>query len=69
MPQIFPVTAATMNYAGPIMVGVCGASWLWYQLYWHRYYQGARLSSNHSDTSSHLEREDSKESSTYGEKI
>ncbi|KAL5514455.1 hypothetical protein ACEPAG_2543 [Sanghuangporus baumii] len=40
MPQVRPVTAQTMNYAGPIMGFVCGASWIWYKLYWHRYYLG-----------------------------
>ncbi|KZS91121.1 amino acid permease [Sistotremastrum niveocremeum HHB9708] len=40
MPQVRPVTADTMNYAGPIMGGVCGVSWLWYKLYWHRFYTG-----------------------------
>jgi len=40
MPQISPVTGSTMNYAGPIMVGVCGLSWIWYMLYWHRHYHG-----------------------------
>lgn len=34
MPQVFPVTSQTMNYAGPIMAGVCGLSWIWYKLYW-----------------------------------
>jgi hypothetical protein len=23
-----------MNYAGPIMLGVWGVSWIWYKLYW-----------------------------------
>jgi len=40
MPQLFPVTASTMNYTGPIMGAVCGLSWIWYKLYWHRYYVG-----------------------------
>ena len=34
MPQVFPVNAQTMNYAGPIMGFVIGVSWLWYKLYW-----------------------------------
>lgn len=34
MPQVSPVTAATMNYAGPILVVVIGLSWLWYKVYW-----------------------------------
>ena len=34
MPQVRPVTAQTMNYAGPIMGFVCGISWIWYKLYW-----------------------------------
>ncbi|KAI5120886.1 hypothetical protein M0805_002986 [Coniferiporia weirii] len=40
MPQVKPVTALTMNYAGPIMGGVCGLSWIWYKLYWHHHYHG-----------------------------
>ncbi|KAI5120887.1 hypothetical protein M0805_002987 [Coniferiporia weirii] len=40
MPQVFPVTASTMNYAAPILVGVCGLSWIWYMVYWHREYTG-----------------------------
>jgi len=40
MPQVFPVNANTMNYAGPIMGGVCGISWIWYKVYWHKYYHG-----------------------------
>ncbi|THH08402.1 hypothetical protein EW145_g2730 [Phellinidium pouzarii] len=40
MPQLHPVTASTMNYAGSIMGGVCGLSWIWFKLYWHRYYHG-----------------------------
>lgn len=36
MPQVRPVTAQTMNYAGPIMGGVCVLSWLWYMLFWVR---------------------------------
>ncbi|KAL5498787.1 TPO5_1 [Sanghuangporus vaninii] len=40
MPQVFPVTAATMNYTAPILVAVCGLSWIWYELYWHRHYTG-----------------------------
>lgn len=34
MPQIRPVTAATMNYSAPILGGICGLSWIWYILYW-----------------------------------
>lgn len=34
MPQVFPVTASTMNYASPILVTVCGLSWIWYRLHW-----------------------------------
>ncbi|TFK49035.1 APC amino acid permease [Heliocybe sulcata] len=40
MPQVYPVTADTMNYAGPIMGGVALLSWLWYMLFWHRRYYG-----------------------------
>ncbi|EPQ52255.1 APC amino acid permease [Gloeophyllum trabeum ATCC 11539] len=40
MPQVYPVTPATMNYAGPIMGGICGLSWLWYMAFWHRRYYG-----------------------------
>ncbi|KAH8116136.1 amino acid permease-domain-containing protein [Phellopilus nigrolimitatus] len=40
MPQVFPVTAATMNYTSPILVVVCGLSWIWYKVYWHRHYRG-----------------------------
>lgn len=36
MPQIFPVTALTMNYTGPIIGFVSLASLLWYKLYWVR---------------------------------
>ncbi|KAH8116138.1 amino acid/polyamine transporter I [Phellopilus nigrolimitatus] len=49
MPQVNPVSASTMNYAGPIMGFVCGASWIWYKLYWHRYYLGP---GRHEETSS-----------------
>ncbi|TDL24584.1 hypothetical protein BD410DRAFT_801917 [Rickenella mellea] len=40
MPQVFPITDSTMNYAGPIIGGVCGVSWIWYKLHWHRHYVG-----------------------------
>ncbi|KZS91098.1 amino acid permease [Sistotremastrum niveocremeum HHB9708] len=40
MPQVRPVNGTTMNYTGPIVGGVCGISWLWYMLYWHRNYAG-----------------------------
>jgi len=46
MPQIYPVTANTMNYAGPIMGGVALVSWLWYILFWHRHYYGPGSESN-----------------------
>lgn len=36
MPQVRPVTASTMNYAGPIMGSVCILSWIWYKLHWVR---------------------------------
>ncbi|THH08403.1 hypothetical protein EW145_g2731 [Phellinidium pouzarii] len=56
MPQVRPVTGSTMNYAGPIMGGVCGLSWVWYKLYWHRFYFGpgkhAFPSSLHSEEAS-----------------
>lgn len=38
MPQVFPVTKTNMNYTGPIVGGVCGLSWIWYKLYWVRFY-------------------------------
>ncbi|KAF8512146.1 amino acid/polyamine transporter I [Hysterangium stoloniferum] len=40
MPQVLPVTASTMNYSGPIIGGVFGVSWVWYKLYWYKYYHG-----------------------------
>ncbi|KDQ58795.1 hypothetical protein JAAARDRAFT_193315 [Jaapia argillacea MUCL 33604] len=40
MPQVYPVTALTMNYAGPIIGGVCALSWIWYKLVWYRHYDG-----------------------------
>jgi len=45
MPQVSPVNANTMNYTGPIVGAVCGFSWIWYKVYWHRHYSGpgARL--------------------------
>ncbi|KZT40899.1 amino acid transporter [Sistotremastrum suecicum HHB10207 ss-3] len=53
MPQVLPVTANTMNYTGPIVFGVCGLSWIWYKLYWHRFYQvpgGQRLTDIYSES-------------------
>ncbi|KAF8336463.1 amino acid/polyamine transporter I [Cantharellus anzutake] len=45
MPQVYPVTSSTMNYAGPIMVGVVVFSGVWYNLcgkrtYWPAHYAG-----------------------------
>lgn len=33
MPQLYPVNANTMNYAGPIMGGVVLVSGIWYLVY------------------------------------
>ncbi|KIJ23281.1 hypothetical protein M422DRAFT_74895 [Sphaerobolus stellatus SS14] len=59
MPQVFPVNASTMNYAGPIMGGVCGLSWLWYKLYWYRYYEGPSTVLQRSITSDSASRDES----------
>ena len=50
MPQVSPVTAATMNYAGPILVVVIGLSWLWYKVYWVSFTYFVVVMSEKSDT-------------------
>lgn len=38
MPQLYPVNANTMNYAGPIMGGVVLVSGIWYMVYGVSYF-------------------------------
>jgi len=46
MPQVYPVTSRTMNYAGPIMAVVILFSGVWYHLYSKHIFQPNRIVGN-----------------------